>query len=49
MDPVIKKRVDYYRGIVLLSGYQEGTAEPFNVPELADLAIRSYFWGMGKL
>ena len=47
MDPVIKKRVDYYRGIVLLSGYQEGTAEPFNVPELADLAIRSYFgeWG----
>ena len=46
MDPAIKKRVDYYRGIILLSGHQEFTAT-FNVPEVADSAICSYFgeWG----
>ena len=38
MDPAIKKRVDYYRGIILLSGHQEFTAT-FNVPEVADSAI----------
>jgi hypothetical protein len=43
MDPAIKKRVDFYRGMVLISEFEETRGGGFEVPELADPFVHSLF------